>query len=343
MLNPALDLRFAFRQLKKSPAFALTAIVTLALGIGANTAIFTVVQSLLLTPLQYTDAARIMALNTRYEQKGRQTPRMTGPDLVDIRNQSKSIGAMGYYQSGELGVQVRDHSSFTGVSSVDPGFAQVFQVAPEAGRWFADSEARHAAVVNANFARDNFGGSAGCSWPDHCRRGPVRCRSSAWFRRPFDFPGSHVRFGWPSRRQPNSTSRTAFNYHAVARLRPAVSQWPASASGVGSHWQPAPVSLFRKTTRTRHSASFPCKSSWSDRCGRCLLLLMASVGLDLAHCLRERDASLHGAGRGPAARACGPHRAWFDAFPTRQPSGGREPAGFVLRARCLASFWQYLW
>jgi putative ABC transport system permease protein len=91
------DLRFALRQLWKSPAFALTAVLTLALGIGANTAIFTVVQSLLLSPLPYPGADRIVALNTAWAQGNRVSPRVTGPDLVDIREQAKSLEAISPY------------------------------------------------------------------------------------------------------------------------------------------------------------------------------------------------------------------------------------------------------
>ncbi len=157
MQNLTPEIRYALRQLFKSPAFAVTAILTLALGIGANTAIFTVVQSLLLKPLEYPDADRIVSVDTVNEHEGRVGTRITGPDLADVRDQSKLIQAISYYESGELGVQLRDHATFTGVSSVTAGFTQVFQVAPVAGRWFTDAEAKHAAVVNATFAQNNFG------------------------------------------------------------------------------------------------------------------------------------------------------------------------------------------
>src|ERR1700761_4896424 len=97
------EVRYALRQLTKSPAFAVAAILTLALGIGANTAIFTVVQSLLLKPLGYVDADRIVSVDTVREHDGRTTSRVTGPDFVDIRNQSKSLEAVSPYEGGELG------------------------------------------------------------------------------------------------------------------------------------------------------------------------------------------------------------------------------------------------
>src|SRR5277367_636034 len=98
------DLRYAARQLWKHPAFTVTAVLTLALGIGANTAIFTVVQSILLAPLPYADASRIMALDTHFTDKGRIHSRVTGPDAVDVRAQSRSLEAVSLYQSGLEGV-----------------------------------------------------------------------------------------------------------------------------------------------------------------------------------------------------------------------------------------------
>ena len=59
------DLRFAFRQLKKAPGFAVTVVLTLALGIGATTAIFSLVEGILLRPLPFKDSARLVRLGDR--------------------------------------------------------------------------------------------------------------------------------------------------------------------------------------------------------------------------------------------------------------------------------------
>ena len=130
------DLRFAGRQLRKHPAFTATATLTLALGIGANTAIFTVVQSILLAPLPYPNAESIAALNTHWTDNGHTTPRVTGPDAVDVREQAQSMEAVSLYSGGNLGVELRNHSVYTVVTSVDANFARVFSLQPIAGRLF---------------------------------------------------------------------------------------------------------------------------------------------------------------------------------------------------------------
>jgi putative ABC transport system permease protein len=79
------SLRHAIRSLRLSPAFAVTVVATLALGIGLNAAIFTVVDCVLLRPLGYHDADRIVALQTRFNDEGRSIPRLGGDDYNDIK------------------------------------------------------------------------------------------------------------------------------------------------------------------------------------------------------------------------------------------------------------------
>src|ERR1700759_5717664 len=140
------DLRNPARQLYKHPAFTVTAVLTLALGIGANTAIFTVVQSVLLAPLPYPDASQLAEVETHWTDSGRTTFGVTGPDGADLRQQALSLAAVSLYSGGTLGVQLADHSAYTVVYFVDPGFAHVFNLKPIAGSLFEDSDAHRAAL-----------------------------------------------------------------------------------------------------------------------------------------------------------------------------------------------------
>lgn len=88
----AQDIRYAVRMLLKKPGFAAVAVVTLALGIGANTAIFTIVNSVLLRPLPYPDPERLVMIWGTHPQIGREAASL--PDFVDWRRQSRSFQYM---------------------------------------------------------------------------------------------------------------------------------------------------------------------------------------------------------------------------------------------------------
>lgn len=80
------NLRYAVRQLRNNRGFTAAATVALALGIGANTAMFSVVDGVLLRALPYPNGGRIVAINTSWPQKAKTISRVTGPDIVDVRS-----------------------------------------------------------------------------------------------------------------------------------------------------------------------------------------------------------------------------------------------------------------
>ena len=93
---PMNDLRFAVRQLCKSPGFTAVAVVTLALGIGANTALFSVFKALVLEPLPYPDPLRLVHV-WKSGQNLRDTMPLSGPDYLDLRDQCRSLEEFGLY------------------------------------------------------------------------------------------------------------------------------------------------------------------------------------------------------------------------------------------------------
>src|SRR5579859_5068786 len=86
------DLRFACRTLAKSPGFALTSIAALALGIGANSAIFSLVNQLLLNPPGFTNPERIVAVRAKYDKLSLKSIPLSVPDFADIRNSTQIFG-----------------------------------------------------------------------------------------------------------------------------------------------------------------------------------------------------------------------------------------------------------
>ncbi len=133
------DLRFAFRQLRKSPGFTFVAVLTLALGIGANTAIFSVINAVLLQPLPYPNADRIMALS---EFSGGTSSSVAFPDYVDWRRDNTVFEhlAVTRRESRNLsGIQGREPER-VGAAYVTANFFNVIGLAPEFGRVFTDEE-----------------------------------------------------------------------------------------------------------------------------------------------------------------------------------------------------------
>src|SRR5881398_450471 len=134
------DLTFALRQLRKSPGFTFVAVLTLALGIGANTAIFSIVNAVLLRPLPYQDADRIMVLN---ESSGPgQDYSVALPDYFDWRNENTVFEhlAATHKESRNLsGIPGRDPERVS-CASVTRNFFSVVGISPEIGRTFGEDE-----------------------------------------------------------------------------------------------------------------------------------------------------------------------------------------------------------
>ena len=210
------DLIHAGRALRKNPGFATVAILTLALGIGANTAIFSIINGVLLSPLPYPDPDRIVAVATFFQQTGRTTPRLTGGDLVDIRADGQIFEALSSYNGGEMGVQLPGRAEFIGAYMVTADFFRVFGVHPVYGRLFENSDQDRAAVISLPFAERNFGTGAAALGR------AVRIENRSYeivgvLPAGFQFPRNGEVWA-PAPLTPANLDRTAYNYPTVARL-----------------------------------------------------------------------------------------------------------------------------
>jgi len=136
------DLRYALRMLGKTPMFAVIAVLTLALGIGANSAIFSVVDTVLLRSLPFKDPERLVMAWARYVNDSGGRGVHSFPDYTDLRDQSRSFSGMASYTrtAGTL-AQAEDAQALEGVA-ITPEIFDVLGVPPLLGRGFNQEEAR---------------------------------------------------------------------------------------------------------------------------------------------------------------------------------------------------------
>src|ERR1700691_1599974 len=112
------DLRYALRQLRRSLSFTAAVVLTLAVGIGLNAAIFTILDCVLLKPLGYHDASRIYSINTRFLDENRAINSIGGDDYVDVASQVRSLESSAYYNSGQDGLQLNGQSFYLYIAMV---------------------------------------------------------------------------------------------------------------------------------------------------------------------------------------------------------------------------------
>jgi predicted permease len=277
MHNLVQDLRYGLRTLTKSRGFTAVAIVTLALGIGAATAMFTVVDGVLLKPLRYRDADRIVALSTVFTDRGRAIPRLTGADYIDIRDQRRLFDAIAIYYGGQMGVQVAGHAEFVGAMLTGTEFMNVFGVTPLHGRLFDASDAQQSAMVSLAFANRNFGGgeaAVGKSLHLEDRTYTIVGVVPAVFQ----FP-ARTDVWIASSHDPDNRARSAYNYRAVAKLKADVAIDAANAQLATLGRQLA--SAYPDSNTDKTFSVTPLRDQLVGSVRTTLVVLMGAVGLVL--------------------------------------------------------------
>lgn len=224
------DLRFGIRTLAKNPGFATVAILTLALGIGASTAIFSVVDAVLLRPLPYPNPQRIVTV-WEQEANGHRT-RLADPNFRDFRSQNDTLAGLATFSSGPDSVSGGSEPVRMDIGLVSQDFFKVMGVEPFRGREFAADELHpHGAaamIVSYGYWQRYLGGRADFSQV-HLSMDGAAYSIVGVMPQGFNFPqGVSVwvpreTYGW-------STSRSSHNGVGIARLRDGVSIEQARAN-----------------------------------------------------------------------------------------------------------------
>jgi len=224
------DLRFGIRTLAKNPGFAFVAILTLALGIGASTAIFSVVDAVLLRPLPYPKAQQIV---TVWEQEARgHRAHLADPNFLDFRAQNRTLRGLATFASGPDSISGGSVPARVNIAAVSQDFFKVMGVEPFRGREFTPGElvvhGAPAMIVSYNYWRQFLGGTNDLS---QVRLSMDQTSYSVIGVMPqgFDFP--HGVSAWVARERSGwSTSRTSHNGEGIGRLRDGVTIEQARAN-----------------------------------------------------------------------------------------------------------------
>jgi predicted permease len=154
------DLRYALRMLRKSPGFAVAAILTLALGIGANTAIFSVLNAVILRPLGYPQPDRLMRLAGQFP--GFDEFWISAPEFLEFREWTRAFSSVGAYATGEANLSAPDRPQRVRIMAASDDLFKTLGVGAHLGRTFDAAETlpggAQVAVLSHDLWRSAFGG-----------------------------------------------------------------------------------------------------------------------------------------------------------------------------------------
>ena len=158
------DLKYALRILKKNPAFTAVAILTLAVGIGANSAIFSVLNSVLLRPLPYRQPGQLVRVYSEFPTMQLQKFWLSPPELLDIQREAKSWETIGAWAPGGQNVGTESEPLRVTSAAITRSMIDVLGVQPERGRNFSEEEDRNGgpkvALISHGLWQKGFGGAS---------------------------------------------------------------------------------------------------------------------------------------------------------------------------------------
>ena len=162
MTTAVRDLAYAVRTLRKSPAFAMIAVLTLALGIGATTVLFSVVNGVLLNPLAYPRSEELMAISET--RPGDQHSPIEYPNFLDWQRETRNFASLATYRNQDYNVSGRAEAQRLSGYMISAAFFSTLDVQPILGRTFRPEDdipgAAPVVILGAGYWQRAFGGSA---------------------------------------------------------------------------------------------------------------------------------------------------------------------------------------
>jgi predicted permease len=287
------DLRYALRMLRRSPGFAAVAIGTLALGIGANTAIFSVVHAMLLKPLPYPEPGQLVRVTADFTKTNGLDMGLSAPELFDYRERAGVFSAMSGLFPINANVTGGDRPERVEVLLTDTNYFQILGTKPQVGRLYDDRDydpgIADLVVLSDGFWRRRYGAD-----PNVIGK-PLRidddlCTIVGVLPPGFRHPGRNIETdveiwvpsGWLDKPFRGPNRKAYFLQGAIARLKPGVTPETAQQR----------LDALGADLRREYPSDYPTTDGWSPRLEplqedlvgavrRPLFVLLGAVGLVL--------------------------------------------------------------
>ena len=244
MLNHLLhDLHYGARMLLSRPGFTLAAVLTLALGIGANTAVFSVIDALLLEPLPYAGSERLLHVYNTYPRGELPMASTSIPDYLDRRGQAPALAESALYQSTSFNLNVQESPERLNGIATTPSLFPTLGAQAALGRTLAEDDAKagneHVAVLGNALWRNQFGGDAGIVGRD-VRLNGDNYRIVGVMPEGFFFPDRQAQLWTPlafTDKQRSDDERGQEMYEMIGRLAPGatIDQFDAQMDAIVQH------------------------------------------------------------------------------------------------------------
>lgn len=279
------DLRYAARALRRSPGFFCTAVLTLALGIGANTAIFSIVDSLLVRPLPYPRADRLAQISLEFlGQGGGLNTAVNGRIWEMVRDGAPALDKA-VYSASVTGINLafpgQNRAEFARQQRVGSGYFRVLGVAPMVGREFSADEDRVggppvAVISHALWQRVFASDPAVTGKVIHLRGEPHEVVGVM----PAEFRTNSVVDVWTPLRPSTTGEGQGTNYHVIARLPDSLS-WASVQQQLAALWAARPRTRSANQPEEYRLIAFPLQASFTLEIRSPLLILWSAVGMVL--------------------------------------------------------------
>jgi putative ABC transport system permease protein len=282
------DLKYSARTLRKSPGFSIVAVLTLALGIGANTAIFSVVNGVVLKPLGYASPERLVSVASQFPTLNFDRFWLSPPEFFELREWTRTLEVVGGYRTGQASVGGTENPVRVTSASATWGFFRALGVSPVLGRTYTEEEdlpnAAPVTVLSYELWQSAFGGSRDVVGRTAIVNGIER-EIVGVMPRGFDIDEAGVQIWAPVAADPSqrTNNRGSHFLNVVGRLAPGVTieQARSELENLLRRWEAEFAGMHAPSTTTHRLVINSMQAELIGSVKTALFLLLGAVGFVL--------------------------------------------------------------